>query len=106
MIGQVVDALFALQFNFTGGPEPPCRAACDSNGDGAFIGQVADAIGVERVVMGSDFPHAEGLADPIRFVDELKEFDADLNSVGLVTTKGRRKPAFAEFKKLHAGSLP
>jgi predicted TIM-barrel fold metal-dependent hydrolase len=38
---------------------------------------LADAIGVERVVMGSDFPHAEGLAEPVRFVDELKEFDAE-----------------------------
>ena len=38
---------------------------------------LADAIGVEHVVMGSDFPHAEGLAEPIRFVDELKELDAD-----------------------------
>ncbi len=27
--------------------------------------------------MGSDFPHAEGLAEPIRFVDELKDFDAE-----------------------------
>lgn len=31
----------------------------------------------------------------------LEQFDADLNSVGLITTKGRRKPAFVDFKKLH-----
>ena len=37
---------------------------------------LADRIGVERVLMGSDFPHAEGLAEPVRFVDELKELDA------------------------------
>jgi predicted TIM-barrel fold metal-dependent hydrolase len=38
---------------------------------------VADLIGVERVVMGSDFPHAEGLEEPIRFLDELKDFSAN-----------------------------
>jgi hypothetical protein len=26
--------------------------------------------------MGSDHPHAEGLSEPIRFVDELKDFTA------------------------------
>jgi hypothetical protein len=36
----------------------------------------------------------------------LEDFDADLNSVGLVTTKGRHKPAFADFKKLHASTRP
>jgi len=29
-------------------------------------------IGADRVLFGSDFPHPEGLADPISFVDELK----------------------------------
>jgi hypothetical protein len=38
---------------------------------------LADRIGVERVLLGSDWPHAEGLAEPIRFLDELKEFSAD-----------------------------
>jgi predicted TIM-barrel fold metal-dependent hydrolase len=37
---------------------------------------LADRIGVERVLMGSDYPHAEGLAEPIRFVDDLKGFTA------------------------------
>ena len=36
----------------------------------------------------------------------LEDFDATLNSVGLLTTKGRRKPAFADFKKLHASTRP
>jgi len=38
------------------------------------IRKLADTIGVERVLMGSDFPHAEGLADPRSFVKELAEF--------------------------------
>jgi predicted TIM-barrel fold metal-dependent hydrolase len=27
------------------------------------------------VLFGSDFPHAEGLAEPLRFVDDLAGFD-------------------------------
>jgi predicted TIM-barrel fold metal-dependent hydrolase len=29
-------------------------------------------VGVDRVVFGSDFPHAEGMADPLSYVDELE----------------------------------
>jgi predicted TIM-barrel fold metal-dependent hydrolase len=36
---------------------------------------LADLIGVDNVIFGSDYPHPEGLADPISFVDELGEFD-------------------------------
>lgn len=28
-------------------------------------------VGVDRVVFGSDYPHAEGLSDPLSYVDEL-----------------------------------
>jgi predicted TIM-barrel fold metal-dependent hydrolase len=38
------------------------------------IRDLADRIGCENVIMGSDWPHAEGLADPLRFVDELEQF--------------------------------
>ena len=33
---------------------------------------------------------------------ELPEFDADLNSVGLITGSGRKKPGFGEFKAYNA----
>jgi hypothetical protein len=33
---------------------------------------------------------------------ELPEFDADLNSVGLITGSGRKKPGFGEFKAFSA----
>ena len=32
----------------------------------------AELIGVEHVLFGSDYPHPEGLADPVSYVDELK----------------------------------
>ena len=38
------------------------------------IRALADAIGVEHVLFGSDFPHAEGLADPLAFVKDLDGF--------------------------------
>jgi predicted TIM-barrel fold metal-dependent hydrolase len=38
------------------------------------IRSIADHIGVNRVLFGSDFPHAEGLADPLSFVDDLPGF--------------------------------
>jgi predicted TIM-barrel fold metal-dependent hydrolase len=36
-----------------------------------------DAIGTERIVFGSDYPHAEGLADPASFVKDLDGFSDD-----------------------------
>jgi predicted TIM-barrel fold metal-dependent hydrolase len=38
---------------------------------------LADRIGAERMLMGSDFPHAEGLAEPIRFADDLVGFSPE-----------------------------
>ena len=32
---------------------------------------LADLIGVDHVIFGSDYPHPEGLADPISYVDEI-----------------------------------
>jgi predicted TIM-barrel fold metal-dependent hydrolase len=43
---------------------------------------LADCIGVEHVLFGSDYPHAEGLADPLAFVDDLDGFsDAEVRQV-------------------------
>ncbi len=42
--GGVTDAVFLLNYNFRGGPKPPCLAACDANGDGRAEGQVTDAV--------------------------------------------------------------
>ncbi|MEZ5165470.1 MAG: amidohydrolase family protein [Acidimicrobiales bacterium] len=36
-----------------------------------------DLIGVDNVLFGSDYPHPEGMADPITFVDELAALDED-----------------------------
>ena len=41
------------------------------------IPELTELIGSSQVLMGSDWPHAEGLADPIRFVDDLAGLDRD-----------------------------
>jgi predicted TIM-barrel fold metal-dependent hydrolase len=35
------------------------------------LGALADLIGVDRVLFGSDYPHPEGLAEPASYIDEL-----------------------------------
>ena len=37
--------------------------------------EVAALVGVDNVIFGSDFPHPEGLADPLSYVDALDGFD-------------------------------
>ena len=41
------------------------------------IDELARLIGVEHVLFGSDYPHPEGLGDPLSFLDELTGFGAD-----------------------------
>ena len=36
-----------------------------------------DELGADRMIFGSDYPHAEGLADPLSFVDDLPGFSDD-----------------------------
>jgi predicted TIM-barrel fold metal-dependent hydrolase len=40
------------------------------------IDRLAELIGVSQVLFGSDYPHPEGLADPIDFLEELGSFGA------------------------------
>jgi len=38
--------------------------------------RLAEQIGADRILFGSDWPHGEGLAEPMSFTDELNAFDA------------------------------
>ncbi len=38
--------------------------------------ELKDAIGVDHLLFGSDFPHAEGLPDPLSFTNDIPTFDA------------------------------
>ena len=52
--------------------------------------QVADCMGPDRVIFGSDWPHIEGLPEPIEYVAELKDF----------TAEDRRKILFGNVQEL------
>ena len=41
------------------------------------LGALAELIGTEHVLFGSDYPHPEGLADPASYVDELEGLPED-----------------------------
>ncbi|MGH9018440.1 MAG: amidohydrolase family protein [Acidimicrobiales bacterium] len=46
------------------------------------LAELAGVIGVDRVLFGSDYPHPEGLAEPVSYVDELTGLDDE--SVGKI----------------------
>jgi predicted TIM-barrel fold metal-dependent hydrolase len=39
------------------------------------LGRLRDLIGSEHILMGSDYPHAEGLADPASYIKDLRNFN-------------------------------
>ncbi len=39
------------------------------------LGALRDLLGADRVLMGSDYPHAEGLADPSSYIKDLRNFN-------------------------------
>jgi predicted TIM-barrel fold metal-dependent hydrolase len=41
------------------------------------LAALSDLIGVERVLFGSDYPHPEGLAQPARYIEEIKHMPLD-----------------------------
>ena len=46
------------------------------------LAELAEMIGVSQILFGSDYPHPEGLAEPVDFVHELEGFDpADVERV-------------------------
>jgi predicted TIM-barrel fold metal-dependent hydrolase len=41
------------------------------------MSHLVDLLGADRVMFGSDYPHPEGLAEPVDFVKELSGLPAD-----------------------------
>jgi predicted TIM-barrel fold metal-dependent hydrolase len=39
------------------------------------VQRVVDAVGIDPIVFGSDFPHGEGLPDPMLYMNQLTDFD-------------------------------
>jgi predicted TIM-barrel fold metal-dependent hydrolase len=38
------------------------------------LGELRDLLGAERILMGSDYPHVEGLAEPASYIKDLENF--------------------------------
>jgi predicted TIM-barrel fold metal-dependent hydrolase len=41
------------------------------------LGALSEIIGADKVLFGSDYPHPEGLADPVSYVDVIKDMSQD-----------------------------
>ncbi len=58
------------------------------------IGELVDAIGPSQVLFGSDFPHAEGLAEPRRFVEGLTELPEE--QIRMIMGENARRMVFSD----------
>ena len=70
-----------------------------------------ELLGDDRLLFGSDFPHAEGLADPLAFTADIPNFDADEtrkvmrdNARALIGIRFSRCSRLKSFKNLFASS--
>ncbi|HUE59529.1 MAG TPA: hypothetical protein VMO88_08095, partial [Acidimicrobiales bacterium] len=39
------------------------------------LGQLRELLGPDHILMGSDYPHAEGIADPASYIKDLRNFN-------------------------------
>jgi len=42
------------------------------------IHELVDLLGPDRVVFGSDYPHPEGIAEPLSYIGELEGFSEEV----------------------------
>jgi predicted TIM-barrel fold metal-dependent hydrolase len=72
LLDQLADVYKKMPQNFLGDPVEAVRTRIHIS---PFweedLAELASIIGVERVLFGSDYPHPEGLADPVTYVDHL-----------------------------------
>jgi predicted TIM-barrel fold metal-dependent hydrolase len=45
------------------------------------VHEVVELAGSDRVIFGSDWPHIEGMPEPLDYADELKEFSPDVRKM-------------------------
>ncbi len=72
LLDQLGDVYKKMPQNFLGDPVEAVRSRIHIS---PFweedLAELASIVGVERVLFGSDYPHPEGLADPVSYVDHL-----------------------------------
>jgi predicted TIM-barrel fold metal-dependent hydrolase len=60
------------------------------------VHEVVELMGSDRVIFGSDWPHIEGMPEPLDYIDELKEFSPAVQKMIMrdnVTELNTRRPA-------------
>ena len=55
--------------------------------------KLKEAIGVDHILFGSDWPHAEGLAEPRSFADDLRAFDYAEDDIHTIMAENGRQLA-------------
>ena len=53
------------------------------------LGDLRDLLGADHILMGSDYPHAEGLAEPASYIKDLRELQ--LSRVRLPSGHARQR---------------
>ena len=56
------------------------------------LAALKDLVGVDHILMGSDWPHAEGLAEPTRYIDDLRRAGYSDDEARLVMREKRAGP--------------
>ncbi len=76
------------------------------------LGALAELIGVDHVLFGSDYPHPEGLADPASYVDELEGLPDETvrkimgGNLARLMNVERRGPAMSATRGSGLGAIP
>ncbi len=52
--------------------------------------KLKEVLGVDHILFGSDWPHAEGLATPLSFADDLRRFDFTEAEIRQIMTENGR----------------
>jgi predicted TIM-barrel fold metal-dependent hydrolase len=55
----------------------PCERSDEPGGPEENVDRVAEAVGLDPIVFGSDFPHGEGLPEPQMYLGQLKNLSDD-----------------------------
>ena len=62
--------------------------------------EIAELMGDDRVIFGSDWPHIEGMPEPLDYAKELKDFDAGDPAADPARQRGRAEHAPAGLSRL------
>jgi predicted TIM-barrel fold metal-dependent hydrolase len=67
-------------------PEDPVEQLCNNVWIAPYyeddLRELADVIGVDKILFGSDWPHGEGLESPLSFTEELTDFnESDIRKI-------------------------